>query len=192
MREILILKSSYYVGKKDKIAADKAATASMRFELNKMDMNGTVVIGEGASGGALVIGICDRFLMMQNTWYSVISPEGCASILFRDASKAEQAAEALKVTPNDMIEMGICDKIIAEPNGGAHRDRESASKNLKLFILEALDELGSIKPELFNDLRKNPIGYPYLNKIFDSNNFDFENKFMIYEINYKLFYDNDK
>ena len=113
----------------------------------------SVVIGEGASGGALGIGICDRFLMMQNTWYSVISPEGCASILFRDASKAEQAAEALKVTPNDMIEMGICDKIIAEPNGGAHRDRESASKNLKLVILEALDELGSIKPELFNDLR---------------------------------------
>jgi len=113
----------------------------------------SVVIGEGASGGALGIGVCDRFLMMQNTWYSVISPEGCASILFRDASKAEQAAEALKVTPNDMIEMGICDKIIAEPNGGAHRDRESASKNLKLFILEALDELGSIKPELFNDLR---------------------------------------
>ena len=89
----------------------------------------SIVIGEGASGGALGIGVCDRFLMMQNTWYSVISPEGCASILFRDATKAEEAAEALKVIPNDLVKMGICDKIIEEPNGGAHRDIESSSQN---------------------------------------------------------------
>ena len=113
----------------------------------------SVVIGEGASGGALGVGICDKFFMMQNTWFSVISPEGCASILFRDASKAEEAAEALKVTPNDMIEMGVCDQIIIEPNGGAHRDRESASKNLKSALLDALNELESIEPESFNDLR---------------------------------------
>ena len=113
----------------------------------------SVVIGEGASGGALGIGVCDRFLMMQNSWYSVISPEGCASILFRDASKAEEAAEALKVTPDDMVELGICDKIIAEPNGGAHRDIESSSKNLELAILEAINELNSIEAESFIDMR---------------------------------------
>ena len=113
----------------------------------------SVVIGEGASGGALGIGVCDRFLMMQNTWYSVISPEGCASILFRDASKAEEAAEALKVTPDDMIDMGICDKIIAEPNGGAHRDMDSSSKNLESAVLEAIDELKSVEAESFIDMR---------------------------------------
>ena len=113
----------------------------------------SVVIGEGASGGALGIGVCDRFLMMQNTWYSVISPEGCASILFRDAGKAEEAAEALKVTPDDMIEMGICDKIITEPNGGAHRDIGSSSKNLESAILEAINELKSVEAESFIDMR---------------------------------------
>ena len=113
----------------------------------------SVVIGEGASGGALGIGVCDRFLMMQNTWYSVISPEGCASILFRDASKAKEAAEALKVTPDDMVELGICDNIIIEPNGGAHRDIESSSNNLKTALLDALSELESIDPESFIDLR---------------------------------------
>ena len=113
----------------------------------------SIVIGEGASGGALGIGVCDRFLMMQNTWYSVISPEGCASILFRDATKAEDAAEALKVIPDDLVQMGICDKIIDEPNGGAHRDIESSSQNLKSTILNELKELESIDPLSFIDLR---------------------------------------
>ena len=113
----------------------------------------SIVIGEGASGGALGIGVCDRFLMMQNTWYSVISPEGCASILFRDATKAEEAAEALKVIPNDLVKMGICDKIIEEPNGGAHRDLESSSQNLKSAILSELKELEPVDPISFIDLR---------------------------------------
>ena len=113
----------------------------------------SIVIGEGASGGALGIGVCDRFLMMQNTWYSVISPEGCASILFRDATKAEEAAEALKVIPNDLVKMGICDKIIEEPNGGAHRDIESSSQNLKSAILNELKKLEPVNPESFIDLR---------------------------------------
>ena len=113
----------------------------------------SIVIGEGASGGALGIGVCDRFLMMQNTWYSVISPEGCASILFRDATKAEEAAEALKVIPNDLVKMGICDKIIEEPNGGAHRDIESSSQNLKSAILSELKELEPVDPISFIDLR---------------------------------------
>ena len=113
----------------------------------------SVVIGEGASGGALGIGVCDKFLMMQNSWYSVISPEGCASILFRDASKAEEAAEALKVTPDDMVAIGICDLVILEPNGGAHRDSESSSKNLESALLNALNDFNSIEPELFLDMR---------------------------------------
>ena len=113
----------------------------------------SIVIGEGASGGALGIGVCDRFLMMQNTWYSVISPEGCASILFRDATKAEEAAEALKVTPDDLVKMGICDKIIKEPNGGAHRDIKSSSINLKSSILSKIKELENIDPLSFIDHR---------------------------------------
>ena len=113
----------------------------------------SVVIGEGASGGALGIGVCDKFLMMQNSWYSVISPEGCASILFRDASKAEDAAEALKVTPDDMVDLGICDLVILEPNGGAHRDSESSAKNLESAILNALNDFKLIEPDKFLDMR---------------------------------------
>ena len=113
----------------------------------------SIVIGEGASGGALGIGVCDKFLMMQNTWYSVISPEGCASILFRDATKAKEAAEALKVIPDDLVKMGICDKIIEEPNGGAHRDIKSSSQNLKSAILNDLKELETVDSLSFIDHR---------------------------------------
>jgi len=113
----------------------------------------SVVIGEGASGGALGIGVCDKFLMMQNSWYSVISPEGCASILFRDASKAEEAAEALKVTPDDMVNIGVCDVVISEPNGGAHRDPKSSARNLELALLEGLSEFAGIKPDMFIEKR---------------------------------------
>ena len=113
----------------------------------------SVVIGEGASGGALGIGVCDKFLMMQNSWYSVISPEGCASILFRDASKAEEAAEALKVTPDDMANIGVCDVIILEPNGGAHRDPKSSARNLELALLEGLSEFAATEPDTFIDKR---------------------------------------
>ena len=112
-----------------------------------------VVIGEGASGGALGIGICDRMLMMENTWYSVISPEGCASILFRDAKRAEDAAEALKPIPSDLVDVGICDRIVEEPNGGAHRDFESSANVLKLALLEELDKLSNLKPDDFLDNR---------------------------------------
>ena len=113
----------------------------------------SVVIGEGASGGALGIGVCDKFLMMQNSWYSVISPEGCASILFRDASKAEEAAEALKVTPDDMVNIGVCDVIILEPNGGAHRDPKSSARNLELALLKGLSEFAATEPDMFIDKR---------------------------------------
>ena len=122
---------------------------------NLMEMSGlqvpiiSVVIGEGASGGALGIGVCDRMLMMENSWYSVISPEGCASILFRDAKRAEDAAEALKTTPADLEKVGICERIIEEPNGGAHRDFESSASLLKSALIDELDKLSNVNPNEF-------------------------------------------
>ena len=89
----------------------------------------------------------------ENTWYSVISPEGCASILFRDVEKAPEAAESLKLVPSDLKEMGICDRIIQEPNGGAHRDKESAANNLDQALKEELEKLKKIDPEKFLDKR---------------------------------------
>ena len=115
----------------------------------------SVVIGEGASGGALGIGVCDKMLMMENTWYSVISPEGCASILFRDAKRAEDAAEALKPMPTDLEKMGICERIIEEPNGGAHRDFESSADSLKKALIEEINSLIKIEPSEFLDNRIN-------------------------------------
>jgi len=112
-----------------------------------------IIIGEGASGGALGIGVCDRMLMLENTWYSVISPEGCASILWRDASQASVAADAMKVTPNDLMEIGICDRIVAEPLGGAHRWQDEMVGILKSVILEELKELRQIDPNSFLDKR---------------------------------------
>lgn len=100
-----------------------------------------VIIGEGASGGALGIGIGDRVLMLEYSWYSVISPEGCAAILWRDAAKAPEAAEALKVTADDLLALGIIDKIIPEPPGGAHNDHETIAKDVRTEILAVLDEL---------------------------------------------------
>jgi len=102
-----------------------------------------VIIGEGASGGALGIGVGDRTLMMENGWYSVISPEGCAAILWRDSAKASVAAEALKLTASDLIKLGVIDEIIPEPIGGAHRDVDGASKIVKERIVVHLNELSS-------------------------------------------------
>ena len=97
-----------------------------------------VIIGEGASGGALGIGLGDRILMLEYAWYSVISPEGCAAILWRDAAKAPDAAEALKVTSQDVLELGIIDQIIPEPSGGAHNDPETTAASIKIEILRVL------------------------------------------------------
>ena len=106
-----------------------------------------MVIGEGASGGALGIGVGDRILMFENTWYSVISPEGCASILYRDSGKAEEAAESMKVTAQDLLNMQIADRIIDEPHGGAHRHYDAAADILKNVILEELGELQQLDTE---------------------------------------------
>jgi acetyl-CoA carboxylase carboxyl transferase subunit alpha len=106
-----------------------------------------IVIGEGASGGALGIGIGDKVLMMQYTWYSVISPESCSSILWRTWEKKELAAEALKLSATDMLGNGLVDGIIPEPLGGAHHDPEVAYQNIKQAILSSLDELSDMDSE---------------------------------------------
>ncbi len=103
-----------------------------------------IVIGEGASGGALGIGIGDKVMMLENTWYSVISPESCSSILWRSWDYKEKAAEALKLTPQDMKKNKLIDKIIKEPLGGAHQNREKVFNTVKKEILESFKELKSI------------------------------------------------
>jgi len=106
-----------------------------------------VIVGEGASGGALGIGIGDRVLMMENTWYSVISPESCSSILWRSWDFKEQAAEALKLTAPDLHAQGIVDRIVPEPLGGAHRDPARAAELLKGVLADELKKLRKIKPD---------------------------------------------
>lgn len=106
-----------------------------------------IVIGEGASGGALGIGIGDVILMMRHAWYSVISPEGCAAILWRDASKAPEAAEALKVTSEDLVDLGIIDSVIDEPPGGAHTDHAAAAELVREALVGALKHLKGIPIE---------------------------------------------
>ena len=114
-----------------------------------------LVIGEGASGGALGIGICDRFIMMENTWFSVISPEGCASILWHDVSQAAAAAEALRLTPEYLLKNGICDKIIKEPIGGAHRKWDESFVTVKKVLLNQLKDINNIATNNYLDQRIN-------------------------------------
>ena len=112
-----------------------------------------IVIGEGASGGALGIGVGDKVYMMEYTWYSVISPESCSSILWRSWDYKEQAAEALKLTSKDLKKMGIIDGIIKEPLGGAHNDVDLAAKRVKKVILNDIADLGKLNPEKRIDRR---------------------------------------
>ncbi|KAB1070911.1 acetyl-CoA carboxylase carboxyltransferase subunit alpha [Tamlana haliotis] len=107
----------------------------------------TVVIGEGASGGALGIGVGDKVFMLENTWYSVISPESCSSILWRSWEYKEQAAEALKLTASDMKRLKLVDGIVKEPLGGAHRDREKTFSTVSDTIVKAFEELKKLSPE---------------------------------------------
>jgi acetyl-CoA carboxylase carboxyl transferase subunit alpha len=106
-----------------------------------------VIIGEGASGGALGIAVGDRVLMLENTWYSVISPEGCAAILWHDSTKAEQAAEAMKLTAGDLLQLKVIDGVVQEPVGGAHRDYDAAAQTLKARILQEINDLEKIPAE---------------------------------------------
>ena len=107
----------------------------------------TVVIGEGASGGALGIGVGDKVLMLENTWYSVISPESCSSILWRSWEYKEQAADALKLTAKDMKRLKLVDEIIKEPIGGAHNDREATFVAVRDAIVKSYDELKNLSPK---------------------------------------------
>lgn len=107
----------------------------------------TIVIGEGASGGAIGIGMGNEVYMMENTWYSVISPESCSSILWKTWDYKEQAAEVLKLTATDLQELKVIDGVIPEPLGGAHRDYDASAVALKKQILTSLKRLGKLKPE---------------------------------------------
>ncbi|MEX2349454.1 MAG: acetyl-CoA carboxylase carboxyltransferase subunit alpha [Flavobacteriaceae bacterium] len=114
-----------------------------------------VIVGEGASGGALGIGVGDKILMLENTWYSVISPESCSSILWRSWEFKEQAAEALKLTANDMKKNKLIDVIVKEPLGGAHSDRETTFKTVSKEILKAFDEYKNLSPKELVEKRMN-------------------------------------
>ncbi len=113
----------------------------------------TVVTGEGGSGGALGIAVGDRVLMLEHAVYSVISPEGCASILWRDGAKAPEAAKALHITATDLSELGVIDGIIPEPMGGAHADPEATMANVKTVLLEQLDALSGVSAARLVDQR---------------------------------------
>ncbi len=135
------------------------AIARNLFEMSKLKVPVLVIIiGEGASGGALGIAVGDRILMLENCWYSVISPESCSSILWRSWDYKEQAAEALKLTAPDLLEQKIVDRIIPEPLGGAHTDHIETAKILKAAIKEELEQLLKIKPEKLVDLRREKFG----------------------------------
>lgn len=107
----------------------------------------TVVIGEGGSGGALAIGVADRVLMFEHSVYSVISPEGCAAILWKDATQRERAAEALKLTAQDLLRLKLIDEVIAEPEGGAHQDPDAAGEALREALIRHVAELRKLRPE---------------------------------------------
>jgi acetyl-CoA carboxylase carboxyl transferase subunit alpha len=114
-----------------------------------------IVIGEGASGGALGIAIGDRVFMLENTWYSVISPESCSSILWRSWDYKEQAAEALKLTAKDMLKFGLIDDIIKEPLGGAHTDAVATAKKIKKAIIETYNQLKELNTDTLIEQRIN-------------------------------------
>jgi acetyl-CoA carboxylase carboxyl transferase subunit alpha len=135
------------------------AIARNLFEMSRLHVPIIVVIiGEGASGGALGIGVGNRVLMLENCWYSVISPESCSSILWRSWDYKEQAAEALKLTAPDLLEQKIIDRIIEEPLGGAHKDHKAAADTLKSALLEELEKLVKIKPEKLIEERLEKFG----------------------------------
>ena len=125
--------------------------------------NISIIIGEGGSGGAIALASSNKVIMLENSIYSVISPEGCASILWRDPSKSLQAAEAMKLTANDLLELGVIDEIISEPLGGAHRDPESIAADLKHSIIKNLknfenfsreESLRSQKSQIFTNRKR--------------------------------------
>ena len=116
--------------------------------------NISIIIGEGGSGGAIALASSNKVIMLENSIYSVISPEGCASILWRDPSKSLQAAEAMKLTAKDLLQLGIIDEIISEPLGGAHRDPEAIALDIKNSIIKNLKNFENLSKEEIYDQRK--------------------------------------
>ncbi len=114
----------------------------------------SVVIGEGGSGGALAIGVADRLLMLQYGIYSVISPEGCASILWKSAEKAQDAAEAMRITAQSLNDFGLVDEVLEEPLGGAHRDPKAAAEVIRNAILKNLEELDALSDDQLLEARQ--------------------------------------
>ncbi len=113
------------------------------------------VIGEGGSGGALALGVADRIFMLENSVYSVISPEGCASILWRDDTQKRLAAEVMKITANDLKRLGIIDEVVSEARGGAHRDWDVTAEHLSVAFAQSLQELRKLSPHELKDERYN-------------------------------------
>ncbi|MBI5886805.1 MAG: acetyl-CoA carboxylase carboxyltransferase subunit alpha [Deltaproteobacteria bacterium] len=140
------------IGAEERGQAEAIAANLMRMSTLRVPVIATV-IGEGGSGGALAIGVADRVLMMEFSTYSVISPEGCAAILWKDASKADLAAKALKIDAAELLKLGVIDRIVKEPVGGAHREPETAYKNLKTVFIDTLAELRELTPEDLVGLR---------------------------------------
>jgi acetyl-CoA carboxylase carboxyl transferase subunit alpha len=138
-------------------AEERNIAEAIAFNLEEMMLLRTpvvaVVIGEGGSGGALGIGIADRVLMLENAYYSVISPEGCAAILWKHREHAPEAASALKLSAQDLSKLGIIDGIVPEPAGGAHNDHEAAAGALKLAVNDALKELKTLPMDTLLDKR---------------------------------------
>lgn len=132
-------------------AEERGQSEAIAFNLAKMSQLKTpvisTVVGEGGSGGALAIGVCDELLMLQYSTYSVISPEGCASILWKSAERAADAAKAMGITSDRLHELGLVDKVVSEPLGGAHRDPALMAANLKLELVSALDKLQALSVE---------------------------------------------
>lgn len=145
-----------YPGIKAEETAQGTAIAVNLKEMAKLNVPIVAVItGEGCSGGALGLAVADKVLMLEHSYYTVISPEGCASILWRDASKAATAAEALKITSEDLLKLEIIDDIIKEPLGGAHRDYDVASNNLKNALLNAVKDLKTKSGDVLRNERYN-------------------------------------
>ncbi len=138
-----------YPGIKAEETGQGAAIAMNLREMSKLNVPiVSIITGEGCSGGALGLAVADRVMMLEHAYYTVISPEGCASILWRDAARYADAAEALKITSKDLLELGIIDEEISEPLGGAHSDYNVVAENMKSSIINALNELAK-------NLRKN-------------------------------------
>ena len=143
-----------YPGIKAEETGQGAAIAVNLREMSKLNVPIVAIItGEGCSGGALGLGVADKVMMLEHAYYTVISPEGCASILWRDAARFADAAEALKITSKDLLELGIIDNEIKEPIGGAHTDYQTTANNMKTAIKNAFAELDKLSCDELKELR---------------------------------------